>query len=146
MIYIVDIDGTLADPRHRLHFIEQKPRDWDAFFAACQEDSPITDVIATVRALERVAQIFLATGRSEVCRLQTVNWLNRHVGIAYSWLLMRREGDHREDNIVKSEMLDRILDVRQLKDIAGVFEDRKQVVDMYRKRGLTVFQVADGDY
>lgn len=147
MVYIVDIDGTLADLSHRAHFIEQNPPDWDGFYAACGNDTPIDKVIDTVRALQRAgAEIFLLTGRSDVCRLQTIKWVNKHVNITYSLLLMRKEGDHREDTIVKSEMLDVILGIRQLKDIYGAFEDRKQVVDMYRKRGLKVFQVADGDF
>ena len=33
-----------------------------------------------------------------------------------------------------------------IKKIGGVFEDRQQVVDMLRARGLRVFQVAKGDF
>lgn len=28
---IVDIDGTVADLRHRIHFIEGEKKDWDSF-------------------------------------------------------------------------------------------------------------------
>ena len=31
---VFDLDGTLADVRHRLHHIEGRRRDWDAFFSA----------------------------------------------------------------------------------------------------------------
>ena len=31
-------------------------------------------------------------------------------------------------------------------DVFAVFDDRNQVVDMWRKNGLTTFQVADGDF
>ena len=31
-------------------------------------------------------------------------------------------------------------------NVAMVFDDRQQVVDMWRDNGLTVFQVADGDF
>jgi hypothetical protein len=62
---------------------------------------------------------------------------------------MRKDGDHREDNEVKAELLDQI--TRHYSHlvgytIGGVFEDRQQVVDMYRARGLRVFQVAKGDF
>ena len=30
--------------------------------------------------------------------------------------------------------------------MVGVFDDRDQVVQMWRSLGLTVFQVADGDF
>lgn len=51
MIYIFDIDGTLADLSHRLHFIQKKPADWDGFFAACSDDAPIPEVIELIQRL-----------------------------------------------------------------------------------------------
>jgi phosphoglycolate phosphatase-like HAD superfamily hydrolase len=151
MIFLVDIDGTLADLSHRLHFIQQKPANWKAFFAACPDDSPIWDVIDTVNALsDSGANIILVTGRSEDVEEQTENWLDVYLN-RWSAMYMRKSGDHREDNIVKSELLDQIIaDQKPVGDenpkITGVFEDRQQVVDMYRARGLRVFQVAKGDF
>ena len=31
---IVDIDGVVADVRHRLVHVQSRPKDWDAFFDA----------------------------------------------------------------------------------------------------------------
>jgi hypothetical protein len=31
---VFDLDGVLADVRHRLHFLDRRPKDWDGFFAA----------------------------------------------------------------------------------------------------------------
>lgn len=146
MIYLVDIDGTLADLSHRLHFIQGKPADWDGFFAACPGDSPIQEVIDTINTLwEGGARIILVTGRTETIREQTVAWL---IPLLTGWsdIYMRRAGDHREDNVVKAELLDEIVSDWQGDHIVGVFEDRKQVVDMYRSRGLRVFQVAEGNF
>ena len=146
MIYLVDIDGTLADLSHRLHFIEKEPKDWDGFFAACGGDAPIPKVINTVKSLERNNEILLVTGRTEDVRQQTEDWLLAK-GISWDAMYMRQSGDHRPDNIVKGELLDQILDTYcDQDDIAGVFEDRKQVVDMYRARGLQVYQVAEGNF
>ena len=58
---------------------------------------------------------------------------------------MRKHGDYREDSIVKGELLDQAIEEFPGK-IFGVFEDRRQVVDMYRARGLRVFQVAEGNF
>lgn len=145
MIYIFDIDGTLADCSHRLHFIQQKPADWDSFFLACVDDEPIPEVIAVARAMFSTAQLFMLTGRSEAVRMETVNWLTCE-RVPCDLLLMRKNGDHREDCIVKSELLDEVRKRFPEEEIAGVFEDRKQVVDMYRAKGLRVFQVADGNF
>jgi len=57
---------------------------------------------------------------------------------------MRQAGDKRRDSIVKLELFDR--HVRDYYDIAFVLDDRQQVVDAWRVIGLTVFQVAPGDF
>lgn len=151
MIYIFDIDGTIADITHRLHFIQQKPADWSAFFEACDRDTPIHDMIDLAKHLEddMGAEIVLITGRSDegYCREKTEAWLDRQE-MPYTYLCMRKAGDHRADNIIKGELLDSFIETYKPKpgEIAGVFEDRDQVVAMYRARGLRVFQVADGKF
>src|SRR6266436_8545187 len=109
MIYIFDIDGTLADISHRLHFIQEKPADWRAFFAACPEDKPIAEVIEVAKALQPIHPIKLITGRSDEVEQETAQWINDQ-GIYFSDLLMRKSGDHREDSIVKAELLDSLLE------------------------------------
>jgi hydroxymethylpyrimidine pyrophosphatase-like HAD family hydrolase len=146
MIYIFDIDGTLADLSHRLHFIQQKPADWDAFFAACPSDVPIPEVTAILRSLRLAGHtVVLCSGRSDAVRIQTQHWM-RELEIGFSGLYMRKAGDHREDSVIKAELLDQILKDWSGQDIGGVFEDRQQVVAMYRAKGLRVFQVAEGKF
>lgn len=36
---IVDLDGTLANIDHRLHYIKQNKPDWNAFYGACKDDT-----------------------------------------------------------------------------------------------------------
>ena len=150
MIYIFDIDGTIADLSHRLHFIQEKPQDWHEFFVACADDEPIKDMIDLAWKLAETSEIILVSGRSDECREETVAWLKKHKFPAPSRkVYMRKAGDHRIDSIVKSELLDELIrdwHVPEHFQIAGVFEDRQQVVDMYRARGLRVFQVADGKF
>lgn len=146
MIYLVDIDGTVADLSHRLHFIQGEKANWDGFFAACPNDMPINEVIETVRLLKNGgAKIVLVSGRSDAIRTETAQWC-ANFGVSFDGLYMRKAGDHRHDNIVKSELLDAVLIDFPGEQIAGAFEDRKQVVDMYRERGLRVFQVAEGNF
>lgn len=148
-IYLCDIDGTVADLSHRLHFIQREPSDWDGFFAACVDDAPIPEVIKTVQALRNIAGIHFVSGRSDAVRHETERWLEDN-DIWYEGLWMRKTGDHRQDHIVKAELLDELLAKQRAiwgeVNILGVFEDRKQVVDMYRARGLRVFHVAEGNF
>lgn len=147
MIYIFDIDGTLADLSHRLHFIQDKPANWAKVFAACPGDSVIDEIAYLARLLHDAGHvIMLITGRSDECEAETIEWL-AHNYIPYKTMYMRTQGDHRPDNEVKAELLGELLkDWKEYGPPAAVFEDRKQVVDMYRAKGLRVFQVADGNF
>lgn len=152
-IFISDIDGTVANIDHRLHYIKGPDKDWDCFMDACIEDAPIPEVIETLRLLSRSGlsllnspRIIYITGRSERIRQETLQWLVTN-GCPVGDLYMRKEGDHRQDDIVKSDILNDLLESGLDQDsILGVFEDRQQVVDMWRKRGLRVYQVAKGNY
>ena len=150
MIFLFDIDGTLAKIDHRLKYIQQETPDWAAFYANASYDEPIWEVITVARCLNMEGQrVFMSTGRTESIRELTMAWL-RKFRIPVEALYMRRDGDHREDFEVKSEILDNILKAYPqyipYNIIAGAFEDRQQVVKMYRERGLRVFQVAEGKF
>ena len=132
---LVDIDGTVALMGRR------SPYDW----RRVGEDEPNPSVITAVRAMHAAGHaIVFCSGRDEVCRAETEAWLDLFVGVRYEALFMRPAGDSRKDSIVKREIFDR--QVRDRWRIVGVFDDRQQVVRMWRALGLTVFQVAEGDF
>lgn len=135
--YIVDIDGTLAQMTGR------GPFDW----ARVGEDEPIANVVETVKTLALSGRkIIFMSGRDEVSRKATEEWLREHMEIVVdsSNLFMRSEGDMRKDNIVKYELFD--ANVRGKYRVIGVIDDRLQVVKMWREIGLTVFQCDWGDF
>ena len=148
--YIFDIDGTIADCTHRLHYIEGEKKNWQAFYDACKDDEPIKQTIRLLwRLHESGAQIIFITGRPEKTRKATALWLKKHVFGLYTVkpeirLYMRSDGDYRQDKDVKEEIY-KNTDWGMFR-IEAVFEDRKQCVDMWRRLGLTCYQVADGDY
>ncbi|MBO3736383.1 phosphatase domain-containing protein [Actinoplanes flavus] len=132
---LVDIDGTVALMNGR------SPYDW----RRVGEDEPNPAVIAAVRAMHAAGHaVVFCSGRDAVCRPETEAWLDLYVGVPYEALFMRAEGDSRKDSIVKREIFDR--EVSERWRIVGVFDDRQQVVRMWRQLGLTVFQVAEGDF
>lgn len=132
---LVDIDGTVALHGTRSPFDETR----------VHEDRPNRPVIRAVVAM-RVANhaLIFMSGRSEACRAATEDWIRRHVSPAWDGLYMRPAGDFRKDSVVKAELFDR--HVRSQWDVQAVFDDRDQVVRMWRDLGLTVFQVADGNF
>ena len=145
-MYIFDLDGTIADLTHRYHYINNDNPDWDAFYDACDKDEPIKDVIDVLVNLYKAGEtIYIVSGRSDQCKAKTQKWLADNK-IPYFVLYMRKKGDHRPDDEVKQEWLDYWLEHHKKEEIKGVFEDRKRVVDMWRKNGITCYQMKDGNY
>ncbi|MFR9779664.1 AAA family ATPase [Micromonospora sp. MS34] len=134
-IVLVDIDGTVA-----LN-VSRSPYD----MTRVAEDAPNGAVIAAVRAMQAAGHgVVFCSGRDASARADTVAWLARHVKVPYLALHLRAIGDQRKDAVVKQEIYER--EIRDRYRVVGVFDDRQQVVRMWRSLGLTVFQVADGDF
>lgn len=159
-IVIVDIDGTLSDPSHRLHHIRGAsiptstldletgkqtfhPR-WDLFHAEVDKDAPKPIIIELVRRLSLHYWIIIVSGRSPEhgCGIKTEDWLDRHLEVPYVHLFMRQAGDYKPDFEHKQEILDLLPKER----IAFVLDDRQQVVQMWRRNGLICLQVANGQF
>ncbi len=67
-IAVIDIDGVIADVRHRLQHVARTPKDWDAFFAAAPDDEVLAVGLETARRLAEVCEIVYLSGRPEWCR------------------------------------------------------------------------------
>lgn len=161
---IFDIDGTLADCEHRRYFVDGtlkndkgKPKkDFNAFYEAMDQDKPILHM----RGIHNMFylntwKIVYCTGRPETYRTTTRNWL-----VSYGFLgnnvatklvpmnhLLMRPDDRRHDPdyMIKEEMLEHIkTELRLIPEV--VFDDRNQVVHMWRRHGIPCLQVAPGDF
>lgn len=140
---IVDIDGTLSLLGDRVKYMEQDPKDYDAFFAAVHEDEPNHSVVDLVKTIKDSYTIVLCTGRQERCRQDTIDWLKKY-DIPYNKLLMKKDGDFRADAIAKAEMLENA--GIKYEDIAFILEDRNSVVKAWRDKGIWCFQIQEGDF
>lgn len=132
---IVDIDGTVALIDHRSPYDETR-------VASDTPNQPVIEVACAMRAAGR--RLVFMSGRTEACRPATVAWLRQHVGGPFEGPFMRAVGDGRQDAVMKAELFDR--HIRDHYDVVCVLDDRQQVVDMWRSIGLTVLQVAEGDF
>ena len=131
---IVDIDGTVALHGSRDPFDETR----------VHEDHPNEAVIKIVRAMADAGyHVIFLSGRTDACQDATMDWLDKHVAVSYE-LHMRKAGDGRKDWIVKQELFDSF--VRDKYNVACVFDDRDQVVQLWRAMGLTCSQVAEGNF
>jgi len=133
-VAVFDIDGVLADVRHRLHHIESGRRDWDGFFASASKDPALADGCqAAHRAVESGLTLIYLTGRPERCRLDTVQWLSEH-GLPEGELIMRRDSDRRPARVLKVEALRRIASQAQ---VAYLVDDDAEVVEAAADAGFT---------
>lgn len=139
---ICDIDGTVADLMHRLHYIKNGNHDWASFHASVDKDSPRDDVIRLVQLLAANYELYFVSGRNESSREKTEHWLAQHgLWADAKALYMRPENDHRDDRIIKKE----ILDAHFNKDeIFMVIDDRPKVIEMWKQEGLNVLDVGPG--
>jgi hypothetical protein len=99
-----DIDGVLADARHREHHLARRPKDWEAFFAEAALDEPIAAGRQALADACEGGTVVLISGRPERLRQATMTWLARH-GFPPVQLYLRRDTDHRPAAVVKSEIL-----------------------------------------
>ena len=140
-VVLVDVDGTLADVRHRLHHIKGPgKKNWKAFFELMDRDTPIQETIDWVRELAENHTIWILTGRPDEYRARTVRWL-RAQGVPFEKLLMRPRGDHRPDYVVKADVLREVPRQR----IKLVIEDREPVCTMWRQKGVPCHLVASDE-
>jgi predicted kinase len=138
---IIDIDGTVALKGTRSPFDESR----------VHEDRPNEAVIEAVWGeIELGTFPIFCSGRTAGCRIATLKWLHDNIFLhldSYQQpfeLYMRAEGDNRKDSVVKMELFNK--HIRHHYNVRRVYDDRQQVVDMWRSLGLTVMQVAPGQF
>ena len=150
---IFDLDGTLADITLRRTLatnVTNGKLDWDIFFDPknIDLDQPNTTVITTAQLFHSQGfKIFIFSGRSGKTLNATLKWLKTN-DVPFDRLMMRptdKKSHFMKDSDLKQNWLNDT-DVVDKNDIFAVFDDRNQVVDMWRQNGLTCFQVADGDF
>lgn len=135
---VFDLDGTICNVEHRRQYVASKPRNWDAWNRAMIYDipnSPVKFVYNSIKIAHPTVDFFIVSGRSDDYKDQTIEWLNKY-NFSYDRLFMRKQGDYRDDVIVKSEIAD---EIEKTHNILFVFDDRPRVVKFWQKRDIWVF-------
>jgi FMN phosphatase YigB (HAD superfamily) len=143
---IVDLDGTLCNNDHRRHLVENGCRKWDEFYSLMSEDSLnmwCSEIIKRFHSNPMV-EITLVTGRPEKHRETVFIWISKHLPDLILPLYMRPDGDFRQDAIVKEEIYKN--KIEPYYDVLFCLDDRRQVVEMWRRNGLVCLQCAEGNF
>jgi predicted kinase len=133
---ICDVDGTLADNSWRNPF-DASEADKDKLIKSMA-------IILDMYYYDNDAKVILFSGRDESFRTPTTKFLEKY-NVSYNRLYLRAANDTRKDSIVKREMYEE--HIKNKYNVLCVFDDRNQVVDMWRKElGLPCHQVNYGDF
>lgn len=148
--YVCDLDNSLCNIDHRLHYIHPKDgqkKNWNAFADAIDKDTLNEDIAEIIKRLGH-KQLIFCSGRHDDYAEKTRKWLTEN-GFEYhelfKELFMRPRNCYKPDFEVKEAILDFELIPRFGKNIV-FFDDRDQVVRKYRERGYRVLQVAEGSF
>lgn len=129
---LCDIDGTLA------HMTTRGPYDYEQVLT----DKVDVEVLEILRGLYKQGyEIVIVSGRDGICRKDTHNWLCANLVDIDFYHYQRAVGDKRPDDVIKTELLDQI--IQDGFNPKMVFDDRPRVVRQWRALGLKVFQVGN---
>ncbi len=136
---IFDIDGTLADHKNRIKYINQEPKKWDLFFSESIYDKPLKHVKIIYDALKKADkyQIIIMTGRPNKYKGITIEWLYKN-GFNYDKLFMRPTNNYKNNIEMKEIILHKIM---QYYEVVFAFDDDEKVIELYKKYNIKVLQV-----
>lgn len=144
---VVDLDGTLCDCSHRVHWAQAKQ--WDEFHSGIMEDRLHEDVARLIELFSEDCDVMICTGRNERYRDITEKWMSI-TGIAHhiSAFLMRPDEDFTPDHELKVRLVaDYFGSINfALGAVLMVLDDRDKVVQAWRDAGFRCWQVAAGAY
>lgn len=153
---ICDLDGTLCNIEHRLYFVRPDmpgglpKKDWKSFFNNMSRDTVNQWCADLLKSMAKDHKIVYCSGRPDSFGSDTATWLadNGMLDPAVfkdkPHLYMRPRSDHRDDSTVKEIILDFEILTRFVPYF--MIDDRKRVVDMWRRRGFVCLHCAEGDF
>jgi hypothetical protein len=121
VLAVFDIDGVVADVRHRIHHVRRHR--WQRFFAEAGADPLLEQGAALVADLGATHDIVWLTGRPEWLRRTTEHWLADY-DLPTDELHMRPDGDYRPARVFKLGVLRRL----RPRGIAAFVDDDPEVI------------------
>lgn len=143
-VVLVDVDGVIADGNHRQRFLQDGRKEWDNFFNACHDDTPLENEIAMINTLDPATAVFLLTARPHQLRDKTLAWLEP-LDLRWDALIMRGKKDGR---LSSPQFKQR--SVRQVRkqgyNPLVAFDDDMRNVEMFRAEDVPCVYIHSGYY
>lgn len=135
---VIDLDGTLADNRHRLGV-----NDWDEYDKLADRDLVNEAVLGLLTRWQASGgTVIILSSRNERHVEKTRRWLKINL-IEPDHLFLRPDKDFRQDGEVKLSLLDKYFESREiaLANVEFIVDDNERVIDTFKHAGFAVLQV-----
>lgn len=141
---IIDLDGTLANINERRNALGTH-KNFNLFYSNIPKDKLNVWCKEIINKFKQDHKIILVTGREEIeeVKIDTNKWLIKN-DIHYDKIFFRKLNDNRRDSIIKEEIYEN--NIKEKYKILFVVDDRKQVVEMWRDKGLTCLHCNWGNF
>lgn len=149
-IIILDLDGTTCNDVHRQDLIRDK--DYDAYHSLCTDDPPIKQMIDLLSMIFQPGVysdaepilLWACTGRDERYRMHTLDWMSDK-NVLCDILLMRPNKNYEpapmmKINLIEAELRRQGKTGHMREHILAVIDDRDDVCDAFRERGILALQ------
>lgn len=143
---LCDLDGTLALIHGR------SPYDASDCDIKDLPNVPVIETILAHCAMNR--HIIFCSGREDKYRPETIRFIEKYCNVSSDidgtsdiipyQLFMRKTNDFRKDSLIKEEIYQNEIEGKY--NVLCALDDRDQVVEYWRSKGLTCFQVAPGNF
>lgn len=136
---IVDFDGTLCNISAALPHITTpgQRKDFKKFHEVAKTCPPITETLhwCNRQRKQNHCEIVVVTGRKKMWYFDTVEWLDKHMQVPFSRLLMRDNQDSRPDTEVKRDIYN-VLTEELDYDIVAAIDDRPRIIELWESLGI----------
>lgn len=144
-IIIIDIDGVLSNPKHRIKHAINK--DWDKFNDLMEFDEPNLEMFTLLHYFMLNFKVVFLTARPEHYRQTTLKWLMANspnsillktkIAKKESELIMRPFENKDSSEIFKEKILKELKNKFQ---IILAIDDNWKVVKMFRENGINALE------
>lgn len=141
---LIDLDGTLANCNHRLHYIRSEKKNYKTFSSdeEIEKDMLNSWCSSIISHFKNDHKIIILTGRNEYSRRITLEWLVKH-DIYIDEMIMRKDGDFRKGEVVKADEIEKL---KEKYDLVFAIDDNIKVAQMMRNMGIVCLQCDENNF
>jgi hypothetical protein len=142
-VYVFDLDGTIADNTHRLHFLKLKTTDrWDIYKSHSSNDTPILEMLYVFNFLCTYKNVIVISGRNESERLDTLAWLKKNTYFSLTErLFLRPDNNFVSSYEYKAEQLHNAIKKLNIKNINLIFDNDLDTIMKFKHLGYMCMHV-----